>query len=58
MSIFYDPRQQRPQPWVFIFFMVLMVLVAYFIYAYGDHKARNMPSEETQSNSIFEKATD
>ncbi len=55
MSIFYDPQKRAPKPWTFLFFIVLTVLVAYFIYAYGENKAKNMPIDP-QTNSIFEKS--
>ncbi len=55
MSILYDPQKRAPKPWTFLFFIVLTGLVAYFIYAYGDNKAKNMPIDPT-TNSIFEKA--
>lgn len=58
MSIFYDPRKRSPKPWTFFFFIVLTILIGVFIYAYGSYKAKDMPLEDVQSNSISEKDTE
>ncbi|NLE65270.1 MAG: hypothetical protein GX606_05090 [Elusimicrobia bacterium] len=39
MSIFWDPRQKKPQPWIYVVFLLLVVALLALVYGYGMKRA-------------------
>lgn len=48
MSIFWNPRTRKPQPWVYLPFVVMTALLVFFVYNYGASKARNADAAPAQ----------
>ena len=48
MSIFWDPRNKRPQLWIYPFFIILTLILFFAVYYYGANKAASIPESADQ----------
>jgi len=57
MTTFYDPSTKKPQPWVFIVFIIVPIAIALLSFAFGQKNYQDKQLEEKRAagKDVFDK---
>ena len=57
MTVFYDPKEKKPQMWAFIVFVVIPVFLLIVVFIFGQQRVQQKTEEERSKAKmdVFEK---